>query len=170
MTEAGYPNGVKIKLLAMPGIGGGKDIAEAVASFLNQAGITTDVDMADAGRYWGSVFGKGWDDLALCFAGVDYNSLATMQTWFGHEPKTNLASFKRTDKLLALSKESITFKDEARQKEWARKMSMEISEQALVIPLFHNPAAFIMQPYVNTTYLESGMVRWKTYDMWMSKH
>ncbi len=170
LAEAGYPNGVKIKLLAMPGIGGGKDIAEAVASFLNQVGITTDVDMADAGRYWGSVFGKGWDDLVLCFAGVDYNSLATMQTWFGHEPKTNLASFKRTDKLLALSKESVTFKDEARQKEWARKMSMEISEQALVIPLFHNPAAFIMQPWVNTTYLESGMVRWKTYDMWMARH
>jgi len=93
-----------------------------------------------------------------------------MQTWFGHEPKTNLASFKRTDKLLALSRESITFKEEAKQKEAARKMSMEISEQALVIPLFHNPAAFIHQPWVNTTYLESGMVRWKMYEMWMAKH
>jgi peptide/nickel transport system substrate-binding protein len=170
LTEAGFPNGIKIKLLAVPGVGGGKEIAEGVASYLNQVGINTDVDMADPGRYWGSVFVKGWDDLVLCFAGVDYNSLATMQTWFGHQPKTNLASFKRTDKLLALSKESITFKEEAKQKEWARKMSMEISEQALMVPLFHNPAAYIMQPYVHTNYLESGMVRWKMYDMWMSKH
>ncbi len=169
LTEAGYPNGIKIKLLAVSGVGGGKEIAEAVASSLSQAGINTEVDMADPGRYWGNVFVKGWDDMVLCFAGLDYNSLATMQTWFGHQPKTNLASFKRTDKLLALSRESITFKEEAKQREAARKMSMELSEQALVIPLFHNPAAYIMQPWVHTNYLESGMVRWKMGDMWMSK-
>ena len=46
---------------------------------------------------------------------------------------------------------------------------MEVSEQALVNPLFHNPAAYITQPYVHTNYLESGNVRWKMYDMWMSK-
>lgn len=60
LTEAGYRNGVKIKLMAVPGAGGGKDIAEAVAANLNQAGINAEVDIADPGRYWGSVFGKGW--------------------------------------------------------------------------------------------------------------
>ena len=161
LTEAGYPNGIKIKLLAVPGVGGGKEVAEGVASYLNQAGINTEVDMADPGRYWNSVFVKGWDDMVLCFTGLDHNSLATMQTWFGHQPKTNLASFKRTDRLLALSRESITFKEEAKQRKAARKMSMEISEQALMVPLFHDPAAYITQPWVHTNYLESGTVRWK---------
>jgi ABC-type transport system substrate-binding protein len=170
LAEAGYSNGLKIKLLVIIGIGGGKDVAEAIKAYLGEVGITVDVDMADPGRYWGSLFGTGWDDMVLCFTGIDHNSLATMQAWYGHAPKTNLVSFKRTEKLLALSRESVTYKKEADQKEAARKMAMEIAEQALVIPLFNDPAAYMIQPWVHTNYLETGLICWKMFDMWMEKH
>jgi ABC-type oligopeptide transport system substrate-binding subunit len=108
--------------------------------------------------------------MVLCFHGVDQDSLATTQVWYGHEPKSNLTSFKRTDKLLALSKEAVTYKDEAKQKEAARLISLELSEQALMIPIYYFKTAYIIYPWVHTNYLETGMVRWKTYDMWMEKH
>jgi peptide/nickel transport system substrate-binding protein len=169
LAEAGYANGLNLKLLAFVGIGG-KDVAEAIKAYLAEVGINADVDMADPGRYWGSLFGKGWDDMVLCFHGIDQDSLATTQVWYGHEPKSNLASFKRTDKLLALSREAVTHKDEAKQKEAARLISLELSEQALMIPIYYSQTAYLIQPWVHTNYLETGMVRWKMYDMWMEKH
>jgi ABC-type transport system substrate-binding protein len=169
LAEAGYASGLKLKLLAFVGLAG-KDVAEAVKGYLDEVGINIEVDMADPGRYWGSLFGKGWDDLVLCFHGIDHNSLATTQVWYGHEPKSNLASFKRTDKLLALSREAVTHKDEAKQKEAARLISLELSEQALMIPIYYAQTSYLIRPWVHTNYLETGMVRWKTYDMWMEKH
>ena len=81
-----------------------------------------------------------------------------------------MASYQRTDKLIALSRESITYKNEDDMKEASRKIALELSEQALIIPLFNIPAAYMIQPWVHTTYLEMGMVRWKMFDMWMEKH
>jgi ABC-type oligopeptide transport system substrate-binding subunit len=69
-----------------------------------------------------------------------------------------------------LSREAVTYKDEAKQKEAARLISLELSEQALMIPIYYFQTAYIIQPWVHTNYLETGMVRWKTYDMWMDKH
>ena len=108
--------------------------------------------------------------MALCFTGIDHNSLATIQAWFGHEPKTNLASFERTPRLINLSKMSITYQDEDQQKEISRIIGLEIAEQALVIPLIDVKAAVMIQPYVHTNYLETGLIRWKMADMWMDKH
>ena len=170
LAEAGYSKGLKIKLLAFPAYGGGAIAAEAIQAYLGDVGVQVDVDIADPGRYFGSMFGSGWDDLLLGFIGIDYNSLGTIQSWYGHSPRTLMASFNRTDKLMNLSRESISYKDEDDIKEACRKIALELSEQALIIPLFNIPAAYMTQPWVHTNYLEMGMVRWKMFDMWMEKH
>ncbi len=79
-----------------------------------------DLDLADPGRYFGSMFVSGWDDLLLGFCGIDYNSLGTIQSWYGHSPRTQMASYKQTDKIIALSKDSIACKTEACMKEDSR--------------------------------------------------
>lgn len=170
LAEAGYPNGLKLELLAFAGMAGGAEHGEAIKAYLGDVGINVHLDMADPGRYWGSIFGSGWKDMALCFTGIDHNSLATIQAWFGHEPKTNLASFKRTPRLLALSELSITYPDEERQKEISRIIGLEIANEALLIPLIDVKAGVMIQPYVHTNYLETGLIRWKMADMWMEKH
>ena len=55
-------------------------------------------------------------------------------------------------------------------KDTSRKIALELGEQALIIPLFNIPGAYITQPYVHTNYMEEGFVRWETHNMWMEKH
>ncbi len=170
LAEAGYPNGLKLKLLCMPETGGRNAAGEAIRGFLAEVGIDIDVDIADPGRFFGSMWGTGWDDLALFFTGLDPNYLVTFQRWFSHDPATNLVSFKRSPKLIALSKKSINYARERDQKAITKKLVRQMADEALVIPLYHTPAAIMLQSWVHTDYLKQGFIRWKTADMWMEKH
>ena len=166
LAEAGYPNGLQLQLLAFAAFGGGGGTAEAVQAYLSDVGIKLDVDMADPGRYFGSLFGGGWKDMILGFCGIDYNFLGTIMSWYGHAPRTVTASYKPTEKLLELSRKSILVKSDAEKAEYCRKMALELSENSLIIPFFNIPAAFIQQPGVHTSYLKMGLVRWDMHDMW----
>jgi len=170
LAEAGYADGLKLKLLAMVGIAGGQPTAEAIKAYLGDVGITADVDMADPGRFFGSAWATGWDDLLLFFTGLDPNYLVTFQRWFSHDPATNLISFKRSPELIALSKESITYSKEADQMAITKKLIRQIADEACVIPLWNAPAAYMTQPYVHCTYYDEGLIRWRTFDDWMEKH
>ena len=170
LAEAGYSGGLKLKLLATVGIAGGQATAEAIKAYLGDVGITADIDMADAGRFFGSAWATGWDDLLLFFTGLDPNYLVTFQRWFSHDPATNLISFKRSPELIALSKESITYSKEADQMAITKKLIRQIADEACVIPLWNAPAAYMTQPYVHCNYLDEGLIRWRTFDDWMEKH
>ena len=170
LAEAGYPNGLKLKLLAFPAYGGGQQAGEALKAYLGDVGIDVDLDMADMGRYFGSMFATGWEDLLLGFTGLDPNYLVTFQRWFSHQPMTNLVSFKRSPELIALSKESITYGEEADQKAITKKLVRQMADEACVIPLWNVPAAYLVHPYVHSTYLDQGLIRWRVYDDWMEKH
>jgi peptide/nickel transport system substrate-binding protein len=167
LTEAGYPNGLKLKLMILPT---NKDAATAIKSYMDQAGFDVDVDVADAGRFFGSLWGTGWEDMILFITGPDANYLVTFQRWFSHDPATNLASFKRSPELLALSKESITYNKEADQKAVTKKLVRMLADEADAIPLYNAPVAHLTQPYVHTTYLHEGPIRWRLFDDWMDKH
>jgi peptide/nickel transport system substrate-binding protein len=169
LAEAGYPNGLKLKLMAWS-IPPGPAQAEAIKRYLDTAGFNIDIDIADPGRFFASVWGTGWDDMVIFFTGLDPNYLVTFQRWFSHDPATNLVSFKRSPELIALSKESITYSDEASQKAITKKLVRLIADEACIIPLWNAPAAYMVQPYVHCTYLDEGLIRWRTYDDWMEKH
>ena len=170
LAEAGYPDGLTLQLLAMAQAGGRNTTAEAVKSYLEEAGFTIKLDIADPGRFFASVWGNGWDDIAYFFTGADENFLGTFEAWFGHDPKTNLASYAPPPELAAMSKEAITYFDEADQKAITKKMVRYIADHALIIPLYNQPAAYMYNPWVHTTYLQTGFIRWKWFDTWMEKH
>ena len=69
-----------------------------------------------------------------------------------------------------MSKEAITYFDEADQKAITKKMVRYIADHALIIPLYNQPAAYMYNPWVHTTYLQTGFIRWKWFDTWMEKH
>lgn len=169
LAEAGYASGLKLKLLVMTAPPW-PDEAQAIKRYLDDVGIMVEVDLADPGRFYNSVWVTGWEDMALFFTGLDLNYLTTIHAWFGHEPKTNLASFKRPPELIAMSKESITYVDETMQKSISKKIVRLIADEALMVPIFNVPAAYIKQPWVHTDYLQTGFIRWKLYDTWMEKH
>lgn len=170
LAEAGYPKGVKLELLAFATIGGGTAAAEAIKAYLGDVGIEVKLDLADPGRYWGSVFGTGWKDMVLCFTGTDPTNLITIMRWFSHEPATNLASYKRSPEMAALCEQALVTRDEAGQKAMAEKIIRLIADEASMIPLWKGPAADMLAPYVHTTYRQDGFINWRIYDDWMEKH
>ena len=94
LAEAGYPNGLTVKLLSLS-MPPWTDEAAAVKRYLDEVGIKVDPDSADPGRYFGSVYVKGWQDMVLWITGMDPNYLITFHRQFGPEPMANYASFKR---------------------------------------------------------------------------
>jgi ABC-type transport system substrate-binding protein len=171
LAEAGYPNGLKLKLLVfVPWAGGNQAPAEAIKAYLSEVGINIDIDITDPGRYFGSIWGTGWEDLALGITGLDPTYLVTFQRWFSHDPATNLVSFKRSPELIALSKESITYSKEADQIAVTKKLVRLMADEACMIPLWKAPTAYMVQPYVHSTYLDAGVIAWSIYDDWMEKH
>ena len=169
LAEAGYPKGLKLELLVFPAWGGAT-IAEAIKAYLGDVGIDVHIDIADPGRFFGSLWGKGWKDFVISINGVDHNSLATIHSWYGHSPRTQMVDYKQSDKIIELSEKSITLLNEADQKEISRQIALELGEEALIIPLYYNPLAYMTQKYVHTNYLETGLIRWKMASMWMEKH
>jgi ABC-type transport system substrate-binding protein len=170
LVEAGYPNGLKLKLLALSPPGGRNTVAESIQTYLNQAGFNIDVDMADPGRFYGSLYQKGWDDMVLFMTGLDQNYLQTIQNWFGHNPRTKMVSFDQPNDFLALSRQSVLMSRAADQKEATRKMVRMIADRALVVPLVHAPTAVVVQPWVHTSFLKNGLGYWAVYSDWMEKH
>jgi peptide/nickel transport system substrate-binding protein len=166
LAEAGYPNGLKLKLMIMQD---NKDLATAIKSYMDQAGFDVDIDVADPGRFFGSLWGTGFDDMLLFFSGLDPTYLVTFQRWFGHDPLTKIASFKASPELLALSRESITYTKEADQKAVTRKLVRMLADEADIIPLYNITAAYMARPYVHSTYLKEGLVQWRTFDDWLEK-
>jgi peptide/nickel transport system substrate-binding protein len=166
LAEAGYPNGLKLKMMIMQD---NKDPATAIKSYMDQAGFDVDIDVADPGRFFGSLWGTGFDDMLLFFSGLDPTYLVTFQRWFGHDPLTKIASFKASPELLARSRESITYTKEADQKAVTRKLVRMLADEADIIPLYNITAAFMARPYVHSTYLKEGLVQWRTFDDWLEK-
>ena len=171
LAEAGYADGCPITILAVAETGGRSTGAEAVKGYLDEAGFITTLDIADAGRFYGSVFGTGWDDLALMFSGNDVVYLMSCAAWWGPTPKTNLASFKRPDDFVALFEPALNARTEEEQIAKTEDIVRYMNEHALMIPLWQSPATLVIQDYVHCDYpMEAGFVGWSWEKTWMGEH
>jgi peptide/nickel transport system substrate-binding protein len=171
LTAAGYADGCPINLLAVVEAGGSNTAAEAIKGYLDAAGFVTTIDIADPGRFYGSVFGTGWKDVALMFSGNDYNYLMSCNAWWGPQPKTNLASFQRPEAFKALFEPADMARTPAEQEAKTGDIVAMINEQALMVPVFHYPNGIVIQKYVHTEYpMEGGFVRWSFNTTWMDAH
>ena len=170
LAEAGYPNGLKLKLLAMTEQGGRNALAETLKMYLDQAGFNIDIDIADAGRFFNSLWVNGWDDLALYITGIDETFLATIQYWWGPEPRTTLQSLKMPPEFLDLCTKALKYQKAEEQKAAAKKLIRIIADQALIIPIYFVPVAYNVQPWVHMDYYRNGFPWWTVHDEWMEKH
>jgi ABC-type transport system substrate-binding protein len=168
LIDAGYADGCPIDVLAVAEGGGRSTGAEAVKGYLDAAGFVTNIDIADPGRFYGSVFGMGWKDLAFMFSGNDYNYLMSCNAWWGPMPKTNLASFQRPEEFKALFEPANLARTEADQIAGTEKIVAYMNQESLMIPVFHYPAGIVVQDYVHTEYpMEGGFVHWSWNTTWM---
>jgi peptide/nickel transport system substrate-binding protein len=170
LTQAGYPNGCPIDLLAIAQTGGGNKYAEAIKGYLDAAGFQTNLDIADAGRFYGSVFGTGWKDLALMFSGEDPNYLISCNRWWSPNPMTNLVSFQRPTEFTAEFQAANSATDPTQQAQLTGPIIKTMFDQESMIPLYVEPAGLIVASYVHTEYPAEGFIRWDWPHAWMESH
>jgi len=169
LAEAGYGDGCPVTLL-ISSVPANIDAGEAIKGYLDAAGFEVELDIADPGRYFGSVFGMGWDDVVQMFYGMDVNYLATYMSWFSSDPKSNLASFERPPEQIAMDKEAVLIVSPADQQKMTEKLCRYLYEEARVCPLWWTPAAAVSQDYVHHEIYRHGFIRVDWENVWMDQH
>jgi len=168
LTDAGFPNGIDVKITALVGQ---EDACTALKQYWDAAGIRTTIDMADAGRFYGGLYGGGWDDLLLTGYG-EGNMLANFQNNLGDQPLTRMAaaSWALPAELLAMSKSSRTKKTIAEQDAAMVEITKWIAEKNFIIPLWLAPGSFVRQTWLHCDYMKQGGFTFYFSHYWMEKH
>jgi ABC-type transport system substrate-binding protein len=179
LAAAGYSttNPCKINILLTNAFGPTPiDACTMIKQNLDAVGFDTTLDVADAGRYFGTAYQRDnvpAADQDFCFyfaGGNDTNYLQTYIRWFSYDPFTWISYLGRTDASIALDKQAMAAVDIADQVEWARKLMEYMSDNCLIIPIYGSVAYTIQQTYVHSTQYTQGFVRWQTEEIWMDPH
>jgi peptide/nickel transport system substrate-binding protein len=168
-AEAGFPNGCPMTMLVQ-NVPASVDAAEALKQSLDGAGFKVTLDLADPGRFFGSVFGTGWADTVQMFYGMDVNYLGTYMSWFSTDPKSNLASFKRDAFQVNFDKNVVLIPDAAGQKAAVDQVMQHLYDQAVFTPLWWVPATTVSAKYVHHEIYRHGFIRVDWENVWMDKH
>ncbi len=145
------------------------DEVQAIKRYLDDVGIIVDPDLADPGRFFDSLWLKGWPDMVIFGAGRSANTLVNFHRQFGPEPMSNYASFKRLPELTALAEKSLTINDVNGQKEITKQLVDLMYEELPALPLFLVPQAIVVQPGVHVTWVKIQMVTRYAGDEWIEK-
>lgn len=169
LALAGYPNGFNTKILATQT---GSDALALLQYYLGEVGINVEPDIADLGRYFGAVFGTGWDDIVLTASGINPDA-TDLFVHFGPNPITfDTPNIWKSEEFKKLCDEAlapnITSKAEAIPK--IKEAVVQAGEDALFIPLWRSINACIYQPYVHTEYIKIHGITWDPHLDWMEAH
>jgi ABC-type transport system substrate-binding protein len=171
LAEAGYPDGLKTTLI-LQNVPSGIDACTAIKQYLDAVGIETELDVADAGRFFGTVWGTAQPGLSYMWSGMDITNLMTYQRWFSTDPFTDLVYLGHTEEQAQLDAESLQYPDRASQVEITERLFQYLDDGAYLVPIMHRPATSIAAPYVHSDIPQftCGFVRWHTELVWMEPH
>jgi ABC-type transport system substrate-binding protein len=170
LTKAGYPQGLKAKLL-IPNDSTSLDAGTALKQMLDAGGFNIELDVADPGRFYGTVWGPQipTGDLSFNWSGKDLTFLITYMRWFSTDPFTNLSYLGHTPEQIALDEKAKRIPDVAGQKAVTEEIVKYMTDEARLIPLWANPVAVIVQPNVHSDRFSQGFIRWQSENTWMEK-
>ncbi|MCX7912563.1 MAG: ABC transporter substrate-binding protein [Dehalococcoidales bacterium] len=178
LAAEGYSltNRCKINLLTTNAFGPTPiDACTMIKQQLDAVGFDVTIDIADAGRFFGTIYGKtnvpsADIDLSFYFAGGnDTNYLQTYIRWFSNDPFTWLSFLGRTPEQAEMDKQAMAAVNIADQVEWTKKLMRYMYDNCLIIPIYGVVAYVIQQPYVHSTQYTQGFVRWQTEEVWLDK-
>jgi peptide/nickel transport system substrate-binding protein len=174
LAEAGYPNGLTLKMLAASG-SNTNDALALFEHYLGLAGITLIPDVADLGRYYGAIFtpgGSGWDDLCLAASGIDPNA-DDLFIHYGPEPMTfATGNIWKSNAYKQLLYEALdpSYKNSTDALPKIKAAVKQAGEDCLFIPLWRTYEASVTKPYVHTEYPKIHGIIWHPEDDWMDPH
>jgi peptide/nickel transport system substrate-binding protein len=152
------------------------DACTMIKQNLDAVGFDVTIDVADPGRFFGTIYGKtnipaADQDLAFFLAGGnDTNYLQTYIRWFSNEPFTWDSFLGRTAEQIDMDKQAMAAVEVKDQIEWTKKLMRYMTDNALIIPIYGSVAYTIQQPYLHSTQYTQGFVRWQTEEVWMEAH
>ena len=162
LQQSGYA-GATVKLLVLTG--SNADTATAVKRYLDDIGLNCEVDIADPGRYYGSLYGTGWDDLILNSFGAMGNMLTSFHNNLGDQPLTHMGGWDLPPDILSISKQSRSYANNADQEKAAGQLFKAIADGDYLIPIYQVNGGTMVQPHFHTTFgQESGFTQyWARY-------
>ena len=170
LAEAGKPDGFKTTLLLTEM---GIDAGSAIQADLAEVGIDVDLDVADMGRYFGSVFGTGFSDMVFTQSGIN-PSATDLFVHYGPDPMTfRTGNIYKSPEYLALCAEALDsskYDSIADAMPKIREAIRQAGEDAMIVPLWRTAEAGIMQPYVHSDYPIIHGIIWTAHDDWMEEH
>jgi peptide/nickel transport system substrate-binding protein len=170
IAKAGFTT-VKTKLLVNSTVPAEIDAGTLIKGYLDAVGIETELDLADPGRFFGTVFGsQPAEGLSFMWSGMDITNLLTYQRWFSTDPGTNLSYLGHTAAQEAIDKECVIYPDAANQKKMAEAANKYLNDGAYLVPVYLNPTSTIAQKWVHSQQWAQGFVRWQHELIWMEKH
>ncbi|MFP4642664.1 MAG: ABC transporter substrate-binding protein [Dehalococcoidia bacterium] len=167
LDEAGYADGFKIKLLARTD---SKDPAAMIKDYLSEVGIEVQLDVADMGRYYASVFSDGWEGLVFTLSGINPTP-TDLFVHYGSNPLTyNTGDIKKSDRFLNLCEQALHTFNQAERIDLIKQAVKQAGEDAMIIPLYRETHASVLQPYVHSDYFKLHSVIWPAHKTWMEEH
>ncbi len=169
LIDAGLPDGFTTTLLITDA---GRDGGSAIKSYLGEIGIIVELDVADIGRYFGAVFGTGWDDMVMTASGINPDA-TDLFIHYGPNPMTfRTGNIWKSEEYLALCDEALDpkFADALAAMGKIKDAIRQGGEDAMIIPLYRTSSGQVMQSYVHSDYQIIHGVIWTAYDDWMEQH
>ncbi len=169
LEGAGYGVGFTIKMMATSA---GTDAVAALQSNLGDVGIIVEPDIADLGRYLGSVFQTGFTDTVFSMAGIN-PSCTDLYTHYGPSPVTfRTGNIWKSPEYIAKCNEGLDpqYKTAAAAMDKIREAIRQAGEDAMIIPLWRTAECSISQTYVHTDYPKIHGIIWTPVDDWMEAH
>ena len=148
----------------------GIDACTAIKQYLDAVGIETELDVADAGRFFGTVWGVAQPGLSFMWSGMDITNLMTYQRWFSTDPFTDLVYLAHTDEQRVLDEEAKGYPLAPEQKEVTMRIYKYMNDGAWLVPVYQIPSASVAQPWVHSQQFMQGFVRWQQEYVWMEPH
>jgi peptide/nickel transport system substrate-binding protein len=173
LDQAGLSNGLTLKILAASG-GNTNDAMALFIHYLGLAGITVEPDIADLGRYFGTLFGggAGWEDLCLTASGINPDA-SDLFVHYGPNPMTfRTTNMYKSQAFIDLCNEAIApeYNSAADAMSIIQAAIRQAGEDCLFIPLWRTAEAAVMQTYVHTEYPKIHGIIWSPADDWMDEH
>jgi peptide/nickel transport system substrate-binding protein len=165
LKEAGYPTGFTTKMMIFTATN--QDMATAIQSNLADAGITVDIDVADPGRYIGSLYSGGWEGLLLWSCPVDPEFTLGWFVHFGPQAIFPYPSLKWPDQYWTLVEKVRSAPSVDVMRSSTKDMMTFVSEGAYIIPLINSLNMNITKKTVHTQMNKEHFMTWHNYLDWM---
>jgi peptide/nickel transport system substrate-binding protein len=165
LKQAGYPAGIHTKMMIFTA--SAQDLATAIQANLADAGIIVDIDVADPGRYIGSLYQGGWDGLLLWSCPVDPEFTLGWFVHFGRNAIFPYPSLKWPDAYWALVDKVQTSPTVDSMRSATKDMMTFVSNGAYIIPLINSLNMNVTTKKVHDQLNKEHFMTWHNYLDWI---